>query len=321
MLSHGNYSFRSIGAAALMAAALMAGWQPSSAAQTVSIAAVGDVMMARGVDTQCRKTNWDYPFANIRSYLHKADIAFGNLECPVSSGGGRMSRIITFRADPACLTAIQKAGFVALSVANNHAMDYGRTAFADTLAGLRKIDVTPIGGGDTYAAATNGQIIVRNGLRVGFLGFSSFPDVAGVFAPDQPSIGIMSDERLVKCVHDLKKRCDVVVVSCHWGVEGRTSHIPLQERLAHAAINAGASLVLGHHPHVAQDIETYQRGVIVYSMGNCVFDDRSRGGNAGLLFRCTLTRDGVSAYTANAITIHNCQPSIARVVSSSGPRK
>jgi len=271
---------------------------------------VGDVMMARGVDTVCRKNGWAYPFVNVTGALHSADLVFGNLECPVSSRGGRMSRVITFRADPACLPALHNAGFNLLSVANNHAMDYGRTALADTMDGLKKVSIRPVGGGSTYDEATAGIVVESHGLRIGFLGFSAFPDVAGAFAPDKPSLAIMGDDRLVECVRSLKKRCDVVVVSCHWGVEGRTRHIPMQARLAHAAIDAGASLVLGHHPHVPQDLERYHGGVIVYSLGNFVFDAGSRGGNSGILFRCILGKNGVRNYSTQGVKIKNCRPSL-----------
>lgn len=279
-------------------------------AQNVSLVAVGDVMMARGVDTRCRKSGWDYPFHAVAKTLHSADLAFGNLECPVSSRGGRMSRIITFRADPVCLPALHRAGFSLLSIANNHTMDYGRTALADTIAGLKQQAILPVGGGNTYAEATQGVVVTKNGLRIGFLGFSAFPDVAGAFAPDQPSIAVLSDERVAACVRALKQRCDLVVVSCHWGIEGRPHPISMQIHLAHVAIDAGAALVLGHHPHVPQDIERYHNGVIVYSLGNFVFDSGSRGGNAGILFRCTLSRKGVLHYSSQQVAIKACQPTL-----------
>jgi len=280
-------------------------------AQTVHLVAVGDVMMARGVEAECHKHGWDYPFGNLSPILLSADIAFGNLECPVSLRGTRMSRIINLRADPACLPALKRAGFTMLSVANNHAMDFGLTAFSDTLAGLRRQSIIPVGGGDTYSEATAGTIVEKRGLRIGFLGFCAFPDSAGATTPDQPSIGAMSDERLIRSVRSLRVKCDVVVVSCHWGVEGRTTHIPMQERLAHALIDAGAALVLGHHPHVPQEIARYKGGVIVYSMGNCVFDSRNRGGRDGILVRCVLTKKGVGSFSSAAVTISKCRPSVS----------
>ncbi len=290
-------------------------------AQSISLTAVGDVMMGRGVEEKCLKYGWDYPFQNIGPILHASDIAFGNLECVVSSQGERMSRAITLRANPACLPALKRAGFTLMSVANNHAMDYGRAAFADTLHGLKGQSIQPVGGGETYDAAAAGTVMVKNGIRVGIVGFSAFPNVAGPYAPLEPSIAILSDERLVQSVRDLKKRSDVVIVSCHWGIEGYTHHAPMQERLAHLAIDSGADLVLGHHPHVAQEIEKYHNGVIVYSLGNCVFDSRSRGGNAGLLFRCTITAHGVTAYGAKPLSIKDCRPTpaVAKVASNGQP--
>ncbi len=263
-------------------------------------------MMARGVDHICRKHGWDYPFLQARPAL-RADITFGNLECPVSNRGTRMSRLFTFRADPACLPALKRAGFNALSVANNHAMDYGRPALADTLSGLEAQQIVPVGAGRTYAEAVHGRIIRKGRLRIGFLGFSAFPSVAGIYSPSEPSVAVMSDERLTQCVRDLKRRCDLVVVSCHWGLEGVTHHSRMQERLAHRAIDAGASLVLGHHPHVPQEIERYHGGVIVYSLGNFVFDEFSRGGNSGLLFRCRLSRRGVTSFSTRPVKIEHCR--------------
>ncbi len=278
------------------------------AAQTVSLAAVGDVMMARGVEKQCHKKGWDYPFVNVKAALRGADLAFANLECPVTDQPVKSGQSVTFRADPACLPALKRAGLSLLSVANNHSMDCGSVGLEDTLAGLQHQDILAIGGGNSYAEATRGVVVIKNGLRVGFLGYSSFPEAAGKFQPDRPSIAIMSDERLIRSIRILKKRCDVVVLSCHWGFEGRTTHVAMQERLAHAAIDAGASLVLGHHPHMAQEIEKYGSCIIVYSLGNCVFDVDGSRRSSGILLQCVLSKSGVLSYKSQRIRIRNCRP-------------
>lgn len=280
------------------------------AAQTVRLAAVGDVMMARGVEKQCRRSGWDYPFVNLSAILHSADLAFANLECPLTDRPVQSGGPVTFRADPACLPALKRTGFSLLSVANNHSMDCGAVGLEDTLAGLQRQDILAIGGGKTYSEAVAGEVVNKNGLRIGFLGYSLFPEAAGKFQPDRTSIAIMSDERLIRAIRSLKQRCDIVVLSCHWGFEGRTSHVAMQERLAHAAIDAGASLVLGHHPHVAQEIERYRSGVIAYSLGNCVFDVDSSSRSSGIVFQCVLSRTGVVSYTSQRINIRNGRPMI-----------
>jgi poly-gamma-glutamate synthesis protein (capsule biosynthesis protein) len=218
--------------------------------------------------------------------------------------------MFALRADPDCLPALKRAGFTFLSVANNHTMDYGRDAFFDTLRALAAQGIVPVGGGKNYAEATDGMVVRKNGLRMGILGFSAFPGAAGGVSRDSPSMAVMRDERLSTSIRSLKKRCDVVVVSCHWGLEGVAHHSETQERLAHRAIDAGASLVLGHHPHVAQEIEKYRGGVVVYSLGNFVFDEKSHEGKSGLIFRCRLSTKGVTSYSAVPIRIDHCRPKI-----------
>ncbi len=280
----------------------------SPARADVTLVAVGDVMMARGVERICRTKGWDYPFASTRAVLNGADITFGNLECSISRRGIKADRMFALRADPACLPALKRAGFSVMSVANNHTMDYGRDAFSDTLDGLVLNKIVPVGGGKTYAEATAGIVIQKNGLRIGIVGFSAFPGAAGTLSPNKPSMAVMSDEHLTASIKALKKKCDIVVVSCHWGIEGERSHSKMQERLAHRVIDAGAILVLGHHPHVPQESETYRGGVIVYSLGNFVFDEKTHSGPSGLFFRCRLSKNGVTPISKMPVKIERCQP-------------
>jgi poly-gamma-glutamate capsule biosynthesis protein CapA/YwtB (metallophosphatase superfamily) len=277
----------------------------------ITLSAVGDVMLARGLQRLAAEHGWDYPFDATREIL-KADLVFGNLEHPVSRRGTPKSAGILLRADPESVSALARAGFNVMSVANNHAMDYGPEALLDTLAILRRHGITPVGGGGSAEEAAAGAVIEVRGRRVGFLAFSVFPEAPG----EGPGIAVLSDQAIVRGIRRLRARSDFVVVSAHWGFERRERVSPQQRRLGRMAIDAGASLVLGHHPHVPQEIEEYGGGLIAYSLGNFVFD-RSPRGDRGIVLRCEIGGSGVT-YSSIPIRIEDGQPQPTLMEGSQG---
>jgi poly-gamma-glutamate capsule biosynthesis protein CapA/YwtB (metallophosphatase superfamily) len=245
----------------------------NSAAQPVRIVFVGDIMLDRGVRTTVTKNlGGDYAalFKNT-GYLKDADIAFANLEGPVATGGYKAGSRFSFRMDPAGLVAMRDAGFDVVSFANNHVGDYTRAAFTETLQRLQENNILYAGAGMNRTEATTPAIIDVRSMKIGFLAVTDVgPD--WLRATDtSPGILIASDPNLPSIITTAKAQVDVLVVSFHWGNEYAPANAH-QEILAHAAIDAGADIIVGHHPHVMEKVAIYKDKPIFYSLGNFIFD-------------------------------------------------
>lgn len=234
---------------------------------------VGDIMLSRAIGSAMAKRNdWTYPFALIGDYVRNADLTFGNLEGPISDRGTRVGSIYSFRADPRVVEGLTFAGFDVVSVANNHMWDYSRDAYNDTLSILEKNAIGHAGGGGDYTQAHTAIVKDMNGTKVAFLAYTNLlPQFLGKIDA-KPSVAFPDEAQMVSDIALAKRRADIVVVSFHFGDEYATTHNAYQENIAHAAVNAGASLVVGHHPHVVEDVEQYKGVYILYSLGNFVFD-------------------------------------------------
>lgn len=240
---------------------------------TASLLFAGDIMLSRGIGTIMRKRkDVDYPFALIATTTRSADLTFANLESPISDRGANMGSIYSFRADPETVRGLIDAGFDVVSTANNHAWDYGGDAYTDTLALLDEAGIGHAGGGVDHAAAHTPVIRTVNGTRFAFLGYTNLIP-RGVTAGDaHPAVAFLDMDTVKQDIVAAKEAADVVIVSYHWGEEYKTAHNAWQEDIAHQTIDVGATLVIGHHPHVAEEVEHYHGGYIAYSLGNFIFD-------------------------------------------------
>ena len=251
---------------------------------------VGDIMLDRAVRTSVNKNfNGDYSklFTNVGD-LAKSDILFANLEGDVSDTGNNVGSIYSFRMDPAVLPAIKQAGVDIVSFANNHVGDWNTAAFTDTLTRLANNGILKTGAGFTKSEAETPTIIEKNGIKFGFLGFSDVgPDWLAA-TETNPGILLASDPELPRIIKNAKSQVDVLIVSFHFGVEYKKIHTDRQQQLAHTAVDNGADMVIGHHPHVMEDIEMYNGHPIVYSLGNFIFDQYfSKDTMHGMLFEAT----------------------------------
>ncbi len=244
----------------------------------------GDIMLSRNVGKYIENSadgDYRFPFEDIASVTATADIAFANLECSISSRGEALEgKRYVFRADPDAMKGLVHGGFDVLSLANNHILDYGAEALADTEALLTKDNIGVIGLYDGAAANGNGgyHIIEVKGRRIGFIGYMGL--VPRVYPRDFEAFARRpipaTDEELIKDIMALKGQCDLVIASFHWGIEYHSDFEKEQAHLAHVAIDAGAHIVAGHHPHYVQPVEKYKGGLIFYSLGNLIFDQWSR---------------------------------------------
>ena len=239
--------------------------------RVVTIAAVGDVMLARDLVTLMDQHGALYPFERVAGLLRAADLTVANLETAFTERGVAADKLYTFRTPPRFAGGLAEAGIDIVSLGNNHTADFGPEGIEDTLAALDGVGIRYAGAGDDEAAARRPAFVEAEGLRISFL---SYTDVLeNTFAgTDAPGVAFAAEEAIAADVAAARAQADVVVVLFHFGVEYTDAPQPDQQRLARAAVDAGALLVLGHHPHTLQGWEWYGGSLIVYSLGNFVFD-------------------------------------------------
>lgn len=278
---HAKRDSRSRGSLPARAAAAQAQDSPR-----LTLLFAGDVMLARGVGRRMvRENDWDYPFRRIRGTLHGADLAFANLECPVSDAGRDMHHLYSFRADPGAIESLKFAGFSVVSVANNHVEDWGRDALLDTVARLRSAGIQPVGAGADDAGAHQPVVVNLDGVRVAVLAYVGIPPRSAAAGPQRAGVAWLDPERVLADVGAARQTADLVIVYFHWGVEYATEPQADQVKLAHRVIDGGADLLVGSHPHVAQPLERYHGRWIAYSLGNFVFDQSGPNTHRGLLLK------------------------------------
>jgi len=248
----------------------------------LKLLAVGDI---------CLKTkNNVHPFKNVKSVFRDKDILFGNLETVLSDQGKEVEKATLLHISPDKVTYLKDAGFDVLNVANNHIMDLGWEGLNKTLEVLHQNHLSFIGAGNrkfnhSYA------LVERKGIKLGFLGYYK-----GGFKNFEKGIFIdrINNDDICRDIKNLKSKCDIAIVSLHWGIENVFYPSPKQIKLARNLIDAGSSLVLGHHPHVVQGIERYKNGLIVYSLGNFQFiDDSSRD---SIILTVIINKNGIEDY-------------------------
>jgi len=272
---------------------------------------VGDVMLSRHIgEIMAARHDFNFPFLEIQSYLHSADLVFGNLESPISSGGESAGHLYSFRADPEAVSGLKNAGFKVLSVANNHAFDYGQAAFMDTLNNLKNAGLAYAGGGFNFNEAHLGSLQEINGVKTIFLAYTNLLPSSQAATEKQAGYANLDLKQMVKDIKAAKEKADLVVVSFHWGKEYETTHNALQEEIAKTAIDAGASLIIGHHPHVVQDIGLYKGVTIAYSLGNFIFDQNfSSSTNTGLALKILIKDKKIEKVEPQVINFnHDFQP-------------
>lgn len=247
-------------------AALLAGWP----AEDVILLAAGDVLLARSINARMvERRDFTFPFRPLAPFLRQADLAWVNLETPFLPDCPVRYVSLVFCGDPRAVVGLRYAGIDVVNLANNHTENYGERGVRATEALLRAAQIAMTGLADPVVLTIDGQTI-------GLLGFNDTTPVTWVNSA-QP-------EFVAAQIQAVRPLVDHLIVAFHWGVEYETLPRLRQRNLARLAIESGADVVLGHHPHWVQGIEIYRDKPILYSLGNFVFD-QGRGGwfNEGLL--------------------------------------
>jgi poly-gamma-glutamate capsule biosynthesis protein CapA/YwtB (metallophosphatase superfamily) len=215
------------------------------------------------------------PFRKIAPFTSAADITFVNLETPFSDKGPYHDDGLIFHAAPEMIAGLQLGGVNVASTANNHSRDCAAHGVEYTVEWLRSHGILAVGSSRSAAETHAGVVVTSKGIRFGFLAYT-YDQNNGNWKDIDGRIALADPEVMAKDVHSLCKRADVVIVSMHHGIEYMPKPSKEQIVFAHAAIDAGADLVIGHHPHVVQAAETYRGRQVFYSLGNFVFDQFQR---------------------------------------------
>lgn len=257
-------------------------------AEPVVVNAVGDIMLAGSGEKTYRKHGYDYPFGATKEILKQGDILLGNLEAPITESGSEFTdKRFRFKTSLETAAALKSAGFTHLSLANNHILDFGAEGLRQTLDILDKSGIIHSGAGADISAARKAGITSVKGLKIASLSYSlTYPEefFAGT---DRAGTAPGYTQLFTADIEQAKKSADCVIVSFHWGGEGLDKPKPYQMTAAHRAVEAGADIVIGHHPHVLQGVEHYGNGVIFYSLGNFTFGSISKSSSSSMIARIT----------------------------------
>ncbi len=229
---------------------------------------------------------WDALFSGVADAFRQADFGFVNLETPVAPTASRGSKPFQFDAPIALLQSLKANGVKVVSFANNHVFDQGQAGFAETQNHLREQGLLFVGAGATAEDAWKPVVLEKDGIKIGWLGMTRWlnghhnptkdSEAHVAFLP-YPGSGDeatgLSEAGLLDAIKAARAQCDLLLVSIHWGVEYAPEPLPHDVELAHRMLEAGAGMVIGHHPHVLQQVETYvtqdqRNAVIFFSLGN-----------------------------------------------------
>lgn len=250
------------------------GLADASGDSTASFIATGDIMLSRSVAGTIKKAGEPLlPFSGMSAILESADFSLGNLESPVSgSDHFNPSGSLVFNAPPAYTQGLVKYKFEVLSLANNHALDQGAKGLKNTMAFLKQEGIKHIGTGENQEEAWQPAVTEHNGIKICFIG-ASYASINDNGKTRNDYVARIEDgEKLNMAVSKAESICDFIVVGMHAGTEYTHTPSGQQTGFARRAIDAGADMVIGHHPHWVQTIEKYQGKYIFYSLGNFIFD-------------------------------------------------
>ncbi|HEY9645264.1 MAG TPA: CapA family protein [Chroococcidiopsis sp.] len=234
-----------------------------------------------------------YPFQRLASLLREADIAFVNLENPLSDHAPLSRYLITstFRASSRLATGLKWAGIDVVSTANNHALDVGTQGLLDTIHALSQSGIAAVGTGANLEAARHPFVTTKNGIRLAFLAYTMLENsgAIGFASPNRAGVAPLNFSLIQDDIQQIRRQVDYVILSFHWGVTGSQTPSSTLRQIAHQCIDSGADMIIGGHPHIPQGVEVYRGKVIFYSLGNLIFSYSRNSWGDNYLARLTLT--------------------------------
>jgi poly-gamma-glutamate synthesis protein (capsule biosynthesis protein) len=253
---------------------------------------LGDYLPGASAAQVIRIKGYSYMFDGIRPYTEGVDTLFLNLETPLSGRGSAVEeKSYTFRSSPKVARVLKEEGVRAVNLANNHILDYGVDALTDTIKYLSESNVATAGAGINWQQAARAALVKTPVGTIRFVAFSNTLPKSYWAKRDRPGT-LFGSEKAVRIAISKHRGTGPVVASFHWGAELMTEPKEYQESLARVAIDSGATLVVGHHPHVPQPIDVYKGVPILYSLGNFAFGSYSKKAPYGLMAKAEFDEDG-----------------------------
>ncbi len=284
--------------------------------QPITLLAVGDINLGRQCGQSLLREGARYPFGHLRSWIESFDLAFCNLESNISEQGGETvkpdNRLI-FTAPPLAAIALRWSGWDLVSTANNHSCDYGLRALKETVVHLQSAGI-PFNGTAMFASELYQPTYLKiKGRTIAFLAVTDVSNAPVAGTALQHYLNVADRECVLPALVAAERVADFTIVSYHGGNEYSDWPTERTRRFLHWAVDNGADLVLGHHPHVIQGVETYRGALIIYSLGNFTF---YQGGQPywtdfGLAAAISIGRNGVLSTEFVPIRAH-FQPRLIR---------
>jgi poly-gamma-glutamate capsule biosynthesis protein CapA/YwtB (metallophosphatase superfamily) len=277
-----------------------------------SVIVVGDIMLGGRAKKAVSEFGPDYPFDGVLPLLRRAPIVLGNLEGPFAEKARKQQRNFSYRVDVSLASSLGRAGVNAVTLANNHLMDCGRSGVLETLDALSNASVFALGAGTNEQTAHEPVILQAGKMRIGLLGYYWNRRTAAT--ADRPGSAMDPPEALEADIRGLREHADRIVVTFHWGVPYEREPSLEDRAKARFAVDCGADAVAGHHPHIVQPFEIYRGCPIFYSVGNFAFgsgNSRAEGLLVALRFEDTRTVVNVyPLYVKNRDPRVNYQPKV-----------
>lgn len=283
-------------------------------ANELTLTAVGDIMLGRGVARVMPEKEPSYPFTYVNDQFEKSHLVFGNLEMVISERGEPLpGKGIWLKGEPEVSGRLKY--FDVLNTANNHTVDYDTEGLMDTIEYLLEQGIQPVGAGQDLNRARAPIYLEVEGMMLAILSYSEMADIFFSWdyrrpmgaTPDRAGINPYNPEEIKKDISAVKD-ADWLLLSLHWGEEGLAYPREDQRLDARSFIDAGADIIIGHHPHNLQGIEMYKGRPIFYSLGNFVYDQRKRHQIETILAEITISKDAIEQVRVLPLLIHEGQP-------------
>lgn len=281
----------------------------------------GDVMLGRQVNRMLRTAAPEYPWGDTLATFQRADFRVCNLECAITGRGKPWpAKVFHFRTDTSNVAVLGAAGINCVSLANNHALDFGYEGLADTLQVLSAAQIAHAGAGMDAAAAFAPALAAVRGLKIAVLAFTDNEPQweAGESTPGIAYVPIDFEEdrarRLFAAITAARSRSDLVIVAAHWGPNWGYTPPPRHVPFAHRMIDLGADVIFGHSGHVFQGIEIYRGRPILYCTGNFVDDyavDEEERNDESFIFELEIGAGRPRLLRLHPTVIGNCQAQLA----------
>jgi len=242
----------------------------------LTLVAVGDLLMHQDVKRAAAENPGGFQalWADLDPIFKGADLVFGNLETPIAPVSGGPGRPFVFNAPAELPPALKASGFALLSTANNHAYDQGSQGVIETLERLESAGLVAIGSGRDRQQAEAPRILERRGIKIAFLAYTDLFNIDLNREGKGPWVARLREDQAAEAIRLARTSADLVIVSLHWGKEYEHSPQARQRDIAAKLIEAGADLIIGHHPHVLQPLEWIEakgrKGAVAFSLGNFI---------------------------------------------------